>query len=50
MGEERDQLGGSPKAFASEDVGVKDGGDGDVQRLAMAGGLVVRMLYPAERR
>lgn len=38
------------KAFVSEDIGVRKGGDNDVQRLAAVWGLMVSVLHPKKRQ
>jgi hypothetical protein len=46
----KDRLGILLKSFVGEDIGVRKGGDNDVQRLAAVWRLVVGVLHPKEQR
>lgn len=49
VGEESHRLGVLQKPSVSEDIGVGEGGDDNVQRLAAVWGLVVGVLHPGDR-
>jgi hypothetical protein len=50
VGERRHSLGVLQKPFIGEDIGVRKGGDDDVEWLATVWGLVVGVLHPKERQ